>query len=209
MAPVLARIGTQAMMRNRTQHGRYGRDPRDRGGATRICAHPDCMEPGVHPAPKSRDRLRDYFWFCKPHAREYNAAWDYCRGLGQAQIDALVRQDVLWGRPTWPLGLQRAAAGAGGGPATDDPFEFFGKTGGDANPDPPADPSGAGGELWAMRVLDLRAPLTLTALKARYKELAKRLHPDVNGGDTEAEDRLKKINLAYATLRTSLSAKAG
>jgi len=41
----------------------------------------------------------------------------------------------------------------------------------------------------------------LTGLKARYKELAKRLHPDVNGGDAEAEERLKRINLAYATLQ--------
>jgi hypothetical protein len=192
------------------RHGRNGRDPRDRGQTLQVCAHPDCEDPGVHPAPKSRDRLRDYFWFCKAHAREYNAAWDYCRGLGQDQIDALIRQDVLWGKPTWPLGLQRAAAGGDGGLAADDPFGVFG---GGARPDtedmPPPDTAGAGGELWAMRVLDLRGPLTLTALKARYKELAKRLHPDVNGGDAEAEDKLKKINLAYAALRTSLSAKAG
>jgi len=37
--------------------------------------------------------------------------------------------------------------------------------------------------------------------------LAKRLHPDVNGGDAEAEERLKRINLAYATLRASLMPK--
>ena len=39
------------------------------------------------------------------------------------------------------------------------------------------------------------------ALRARYKELAKQLHPDVNGGDRGAEDRLKDVNRAYSLLR--------
>lgn len=164
----------------------------------RFCDHPDCLEDGLHPAPKARDRLRDYFWFCKPHAREYNAAWDYCRGLGQADIDRLIRQDTVWGRPTWPMGLQRASAKG------DFAFRDFsglfddGPTGAEAEADTT---SPIGTELWALRALDLRPPLTLTGLKARYKELAKQFHPDVNGGDTESEERLKRINLAYATLR--------
>ena len=41
-------------------------------------------------------------------------------------------------------------------------------------------------------------------MKTRYKELAKRHHPDANGGDRAAEERLKTINIAYATLRTHL-----
>ena len=189
------------------------KDPRDRATGMRVCAHPDCVEPGLHPAPKTRDRLRDYFWFCKVHAREYNAAWDFCRGLGQAQIDSMIRHDTVWGRSTWPLGMQQAArAGAdftfhdhtglfNDGPGEGDRSDSAGRT------DPPSGSSGIGTEVWAMRALDLSHPLTLTGLKARYKELAKRLHPDVNGGDAEAEERLKRINLAYATLRASLMPK--
>ena len=41
----------------------------------------------------------------------------------------------------------------------------------------------------------------MDALKARYKELAKRHHPDANGGDKASEERLKLINLAYAAIR--------
>jgi curved DNA-binding protein CbpA len=37
----------------------------------------------------------------------------------------------------------------------------------------------------------------------RYKELVKLHHPDVHGGDKEAEERLKEINLAYSTLKAS------
>ena len=40
-------------------------------------------------------------------------------------------------------------------------------------------------------------------LKARYKQLAKRHHPDLHGGDKRAEERLKLINEAYTYLLDS------
>jgi hypothetical protein len=152
-------------------------------------------------------RLRDYFWFCKHHVREYNAAWDYCQGMGQAEIDHMVRQDAVWDRPTWPLGLQRLDSRSG--------VAFKGEAGlfdeeGLAPSQESSRPLAAeGSELWAMQILELRSPLTLTDLKVRYKELAKQLHPDLNGGDAQAEEQLKRINLAYATLRTRLTSQAG
>lgn len=60
-------------------------------------------------------------------------------------------------------------------------------------------------ETQALETLGLSLPLSLAALKARYKELAKRLHPDANGGDKAAEERLKLVNQAYATLKNSVS----
>ena len=50
----------------------------------------------------------------------------------------------------------------------------------------------------------LEPPLTLEQLKRRYKELVKKHHPDANGGDRDAEERLKSINDAYTTLRRFL-----
>jgi curved DNA-binding protein CbpA len=47
----------------------------------------------------------------------------------------------------------------------------------------------------------------MDAIKTRYKELAKRHHPDANGGDRSSEERLKVINLAYATLRSRFAAE--
>jgi len=38
-------------------------------------------------------------------------------------------------------------------------------------------------------------------IKARYIKLVKQLHPDANGGNPEAEERLKTVNLAYTTLK--------
>ena len=53
----------------------------------------------------------------------------------------------------------------------------------------------------ALAVFDLALPLTLVSLKARYKELVKLNHPDLHGGDKDAEERLKVINQAYSTLK--------
>lgn len=60
-------------------------------------------------------------------------------------------------------------------------------------------------EAQALDTLGLSLPLSMAALKAKYKELVKRYHPDANGGDKRDEERLKSINQAYATLKNSVS----
>ena len=50
-----------------------------------------------------------------------------------------------------------------------------------------------------------RLPVVFTRdeVKARYKTLVKRHHPDANGGNRDAEERLKVINRAYSVLRAN------
>ena len=48
--------------------------------------------------------------------------------------------------------------------------------------------------------LELAGQVTLAELKRRYKQLAKKHHPDLHGGDKAAEERLKLINEAYTYL---------
>ena len=55
----------------------------------------------------------------------------------------------------------------------------------------------------ALAVFDIEPPLTPVRLKARYKLLVKEHHPDAHGGDKAAEEKLKIINQAYATLKAS------
>ena len=55
----------------------------------------------------------------------------------------------------------------------------------------------------ALSVLDLAPPVDFSQIKARYRELAKIHHPDINGGDKVAEETLKRINQAYTTLKAS------
>ncbi len=57
--------------------------------------------------------------------------------------------------------------------------------------------------LKALFVLDLDANATEAGIKARYKELVKRHHPDANGGDRSSEDKLREIIQAYNYLRSN------
>ena len=58
-------------------------------------------------------------------------------------------------------------------------------------------------QVTAMDTLQLAHNATLIEIKARYKELVKRFHPDANGGDRGAEERLKKVIKAYSVLRAA------
>ncbi len=138
--------------------------------------------------------------------RAYNASWDYYRGMSPAQIEMELRRDTAWQRPSWPLG-RLGAASWDHQEALHDPLHVLqagrlrraSANGHAASQNAPAElrePLAALGLSW---------PLTLEALKSRYKELAKANHPDTNGGDRAAEERFKAINLAYAALRSRLS----
>ena len=58
-------------------------------------------------------------------------------------------------------------------------------------------------QIRALELLNLDASATLHEIKARYKELVKRFHPDANGGDRGAEERLKQVIKAYGVLRAA------
>ncbi len=177
-----------------TDHRRANQAPT--GG----CDWPGCDCDGQHRAPKSPETLRDYYWFCLEHVRAYNKAWNYYEGMREEEIEREIRNDTCWRRPTWPMGASRESAEAR--QRFEDAFGSFRSTGPDARESAPEPRSP---QDRAYRTLGLEPPTTLTELKARYKHLVKRLHPDVNGGDKDAEDRLKEINQAYASLKSQLA----
>ena len=78
-------------------------EPADDGAPLHACEHPGCAEAGLFRAPRDRT-LRQFLWFCLPHVRAYNRAWDYYKGMGPTEIEAHLRDDTAWQRPTWPLG---------------------------------------------------------------------------------------------------------
>ena len=55
----------------------------------------------------------------------------------------------------------------------------------------------------AVRPSNSTANATEATIKARYKELVKRHHPDANGGDRSSEDKLREIIQAYNYLRAN------
>ncbi len=198
-------IGPMTTSRQRARNRLAPPEPPAAG--LRMCDHPTCMAGGEHRAPVSRDRLEEYYWFCLDHVREYNKAWNYYDGMSDDEVEASRKRDVSWDRPTWPLGMLGTPGRSKRYSIFNDPFQLFpedGQTqiGGDRDSD---------GRLLtaeereALSELELKAPVTRADVKLRYRDLAKKYHPDLNGGDRKAEDRLKRINQAYNTLVKSLS----
>ncbi len=56
---------------------------------------------------------------------------------------------------------------------------------------------------WCYQVLEITDVATEQEIKAAYRKLARKYHPDLNGGDRQSEDRFKQITLAYQTLLTA------
>ncbi|MCL2384950.1 MAG: DnaJ domain-containing protein, partial [Alphaproteobacteria bacterium] len=54
--------------------------------------------------------------------------------------------------------------------------------------------------LKALDQLGLDDTVDMAAIKARYKDLVKRLHPDANSGDRSNEEKLRQIIRAYRYL---------
>lgn len=166
--------------------------------ATRTCDMPGCSLHGECKAPKDRS-LREYYFFCVDHAREYNSAWDFFSGMPLHEVEDHIVKSYHGDRPTWKYGV--------GG---DYDYILRRKIWQDyhfTDEEPPK--TGAGTrrvdpntpEFEAMAIMGLAPPLSMEAIKARYKELVKIHHPDLNPGDRKAEELLKKINMAYTILR--------
>lgn len=190
------------------EHRAIRNNPRQADTRIARCEWQGCHETGEYRAPKSRDELNSYRWFCLAHIREYNKSWNYYEGMNDRQVEEDLRHDTVWNRPTWQLGSNAGAFGPGN---RTDPFSLFGDNGNDhrtnssgnsTNTRPPVSKE----EEHAYHTLGLRYPVTLEDIKVRYKELVKEHHPDANRGTPESEERLKEINQAYYVLRDTISA---
>jgi hypothetical protein len=171
------------------------------------CAVPGCEEDGVCHCPVSPHDLSNRKWFCVRHAREHNERWDFFADMSQTEI-ARFQEDVLIGhRPTWPIGkrMQGWGAFASGTYIIEDGYAIFA---GNQEPPVPRRPQRILTPLQrqAFDILGLSNSASLNEIKARYKELVKRFHPDANGGDRGTEERLKQVIKAYGVLRTLQSA---
>lgn len=178
--------------------------PQERG-----CDHPGCGLKGEFRAPKGRAQEGQYYWFCLEHVRAYNASYNYFAGMGDEAI-ADYQKDALTGhRPTWKMGSKTAASRKQGQTQAEpdyvDPLDLFGLGGVDPRrkqtPDD-ARPALNGAARKAFEALGIEPGLSKAEVKARYKDLVKRFHPDTNGGDRSLEERLQEVIRAYNTLKS-------
>lgn len=164
---------------------------------SRLCEKDGCGCAGEFRAPKNPYSLREYYWFCLDHVREYNKEWDFYRDMSLEEIEASRISDVTWNRPSWPVGSWRTLLENA---QFFDGLDPFLKTATRA-PSLPQEVQKAFG------TLDLTSPITIETLKTQYKKLAKLHHPDLNAGNKDAEERLKTVNEAYQIVKKHLAGK--
>lgn len=169
--------------------------------ASHVCEMPGCTKKAEHRAPKDRS-LSEYYRFCLQHVSEYNKAWDFFAGMSSQEVEDHMINSIYGDRPTWRYDvnsfedLHRSA------------WQIYNFS--DADPYRSKDkkfehPQRDTKELEALAVMGLDPPITLKDIKTRYKELAKKHHPDLNPGCTKSENRLKQINMAYTILKLAYS----
>lgn len=175
----------------------------------RRCAWKGCTQDAPYRAPKSRERLNEYQWFCLDHVRQYNAKWNFFEGMSQAEVERYIHDNAGGQRPTWKIGTAGAAEDGGPQPWQafgHDPFGLFGDeadgSDGRNRRGAPWAPKVPPETQRALAVLDLDESATLKDIKTRYKELVKRYHPDANGGDRNSEERLRRVIQAYTHLKS-------
>ncbi|MEM9468663.1 MAG: J domain-containing protein [Pseudomonadota bacterium] len=170
------------------------------------CDMPGCPNEGDFRAPKDRS-LSEHYYFCQMHITEYNRAWNFFEGMNSKEVEDHILSSLYGDRPTWRYDVK------GGDPMDElrsKAWEFYGS---DENPD---DRSSRAyfeqeqngrlvdhntPEFEALALFGLEPPLTLDDIKKRYKELAKKYHPDTNQDNPEAEELLKRVNMAYTVLK--------
>ena len=126
--------------------------------------------------------------------------------MSSPEIEKQIRADTTWERPTWPLGSQGLNKVNTVSDSISQSFQVFGENNWDrldnhskfSNKGQYPRPGSF--DVEALAVLNLNPPVTKNTIKNQYKLLVKRYHPDTNGGDKKAEEKLKLINRAYSAL---------
>lgn len=170
--------------------------------AFRPCDFLNCPNEGEYRAPKSRQLVEEgkpserYYHFCLEHVREYNKRWDYFAQMSMDEIDRFQRDAVVGHRKTKPIGGCNPNLFFNPKDAW-----FFGFNIENLKPAEPPKPKLTKPQRDALALLALNYPFTAAQLKARYRMLAKKYHPDTNNGDKKAEAMFKDITEAYRVLK--------
>lgn len=173
--------------------------------AQKSCEMPGCRLHADHRAPKDR-ALSDYYWFCLDHVKEYNNAWNFFSGMNESEVEQHIHNSFYGDRPTWRYDMNK------GGPEDFlyrkawQTYNFTDKNPEDEDAKARNKTHQAGAqpltpEREALSIMGLQEPVTLEEIKRRYKTLAKKHHPDLNGGCSESEELLKRVNMAYTILK--------
>jgi curved DNA-binding protein CbpA len=176
------------------------------------CQWDGCEKKGEHKAPVGRNAEGKYFKFCADHVRQYNKGYNYFEGLSDGEVARYQKEALTGHRPTWGMGVNKKvkhtplkdpgpSGSAGSRARMNDTFGFFEQSERQA-PEPRMRKLKAL-ETKAFDTLGLPAAASSDDIKARYKELVKKHHPDANGGDRGSEERFREVIQAYQMLKSA------
>jgi curved DNA-binding protein CbpA len=193
--------------------------PREAEEPPHVCQWKGCSAPGDYKAPRGRGRDNDYYRFCLEHVRQFNASYNYFAGMSDSEIEDFRKEAITGHRPTWKLGADKGGTDnlseANVGNPKARRYANFARHGmhdpHHVMDDSDAVTHGTAGqpprralkplERKAFEALNLAETAQGAEIKGRFKELVKRHHPDANGGDRGAEDKLREIIQAYNYLK--------
>lgn len=183
---------------------------RAKGGAypgNQPCAHPGCPEPGAYRAPLNRPGRAggeppEWQYLCLEHVRAFNAGWNWFDGMSEEEIWNAQSPFPSWDRETRAFAHNAMA----GDERIDDTLGVLRwKTANAARPASILTRE----DRQALAKLGLPETATLQEVKAKYRTLARRYHPDANKGSREHEARFQALTEAHAHLAASASFARG
>ena len=150
---------------------------------------------------------------------QYNKSYNYFSGMKDEEVSAFQSDARSGHRPTWKMGENASAKGKAKAHAEAqakkassrsfdplmgrvDPFGLFGEMGPEAEGGRRKRPV-RNAERKALSALGLDETATANEVKAKYKALVKKHHPDANGGSRDSEDRFREIVQAYDYLKSA------
>lgn len=181
-------------------HGRVESD--------RPCAVNGCGEAGEFRAPpqdgnNSASEGPRWRWLCLDHVKEFNAKYNFFSGMTPDEIEAAQRPFAGWERETRAFSSNAASPPPKWQDFTD-PLDAVGARFKERLREAAARQDGrplSAEDRKALKILALSPDADRKALRARYTELARRYHPDHNGGDRSHEKALQDVISAYTHLR--------
>lgn len=166
-------------------------DEKDNGS----CCWAGCDSHGEHLAPKSPSNLRERYNFCLEHVRKYNKSWNYFANMNDSDVQSFMKDSITGHRPTSKMGS--GFKNYNSDDLREKVYREF-----NFKYESVSVESDLPDEIKRnLNILGLKMPTTISDIKIKYKELAKRYHPDIN--KDSCQERLKLINEAYNYLKKS------
>ena len=178
------------------------RSIKDEKKSARQCDNLGCNGSGDYIAKSKNGKINFY---CIEHIKLHNKNYNFFSDMTEEEIIDFQISSMTGHRPTWKMGSNHNASKKDffefySDNKFDDPFDFFEEK---KSNNKKYFGDGKSANSKALKELGLNGKPTKKEIQNKFKELVKRLHPDINGKNEENENKLKMVINAYNQLKTS------